>query len=638
VSKVKKKSNRFLKKIYSFIPYYPWIVVITAFVIYAHTIGMDYTLDDGIVITKNEFTQKGLAGIPEIFKYDTFYGCTAINTENLLVSGGRYRPLSLAFFAIEYQVFGLNAWIGHLMNIVYYALLGIVLLKVCKIIFRQGMPEKSSHLAALITTLFFVLHPVHTEVVANIKGRDEIFTMLFAMLAWYLLIRKPFSKLINAALVFSSFLLALLSKENAITFLAVIPLGSLFIFRNKVQEAFKEMIPVVLASAVFLVIRGLVIGNDLGFVSRELMNNPFLKWNGSTYSDFTFLEKMALIAASFAKYMQLLLFPHPLTHDYYPKQITASPLLVGFGLAAGVILLFLLFRYWKQNKVLAFGIAYFILTFSIVSNVIFPVGTIMSERFLFMSSFGIFLGLSSLLTPQIKKIKRTKNLFFILVVIFLLYGFKTVTRNTAWKDNHTLFFRDVETSTNSAKVHNAVGIISIEEAIAEKPVKQELLLKGIQYLDEAIEIHPGYKDAYLMSGYAQLFLGQFESAQQKFSKAKQITGSSSSFMERLLVAFRSAGKYLGETDGNISAAMYCLKEAEKIDPGDYETIQLLGVANGMQGFHSQAIVYFKKAVDQKPDDVQANFNLGTAYMNAGQTDLGNQFLEKARSIDPDYGN
>ena len=93
----------------------------------ANTITHDYTQDDAIVINDNEFTTQGFAGIPALLKYDTFRGFFKVDGKEKLVSGGRYRPLTPVMFAIEYQLFGYNPVIGHLLNILWFALLVLVL-------------------------------------------------------------------------------------------------------------------------------------------------------------------------------------------------------------------------------------------------------------------------------------------------------------------------------------------------------------------------------------------------------------------------------------------------------------------------------------------------------------------------------
>ena len=103
------------------------ILAALSIVLYANTITHDYTQDDAIVINDNEFTTQGFAGIPALLKYDTFRGFFKVDGKEKLVSGGRYRPLTPVMFAIEYQLFGYNPVIGHLLNILWFTLLVLVL-------------------------------------------------------------------------------------------------------------------------------------------------------------------------------------------------------------------------------------------------------------------------------------------------------------------------------------------------------------------------------------------------------------------------------------------------------------------------------------------------------------------------------
>ncbi|MEM6723190.1 MAG: tetratricopeptide repeat protein, partial [Bacteroidota bacterium] len=99
--------------------------LVFSFVLYGNTLFNGYAQDDSIVIIDNEFTKQGLAGWGKILTEDTFVGFFGVKKD--LVAGGRYRPFSLLTFALEYQIFGESPGISHLINILLYALTGIVL-------------------------------------------------------------------------------------------------------------------------------------------------------------------------------------------------------------------------------------------------------------------------------------------------------------------------------------------------------------------------------------------------------------------------------------------------------------------------------------------------------------------------------
>ena len=71
--------------------------------LYANTFQHDFAQDDAIVITDNMFTTEGFSGLSGLFQYDTFYGFFKEEGKDKLVSGGRYRPLTPAMFAVEYE-------------------------------------------------------------------------------------------------------------------------------------------------------------------------------------------------------------------------------------------------------------------------------------------------------------------------------------------------------------------------------------------------------------------------------------------------------------------------------------------------------------------------------------------------------
>ena len=137
-----------------------------AFALYANTLNHDYVLDDKAIITQNTFTQKGFSGIFDHLTHSYWYG---INNKD----AGNYRPMSGISFSIENALFGNNPTMGHLLNILFYALLCMVLYHWLRTL--QLMDQRW----LMLSIILFAAHPIHTEVVANIKSRDEIYALLF---------------------------------------------------------------------------------------------------------------------------------------------------------------------------------------------------------------------------------------------------------------------------------------------------------------------------------------------------------------------------------------------------------------------------------------------------------------------------
>jgi hypothetical protein len=160
------------------------------FLLYANTLSHDYALDDAIVIYDNEFTQQGLSGVDDLLRYDTFRGFFKVEGKDKLVSGGRYRPWTPILFALQVQFFGLNPMVGHFFNAFFYGLTGlliyVLLLQLLRVRFARGF----THWVALFTALIFLTHPLHTEVVANIKGADEMWALLGGLGALWASLRR----------------------------------------------------------------------------------------------------------------------------------------------------------------------------------------------------------------------------------------------------------------------------------------------------------------------------------------------------------------------------------------------------------------------------------------------------------------
>ena len=306
------------------------------------------------------------------------------------------------------------------------------------------------------------------------------------------------------AVSFVSFLLALLSKENAITFLAIIPF-SLYIFnKGKINQIVFSILPPIIASILFLYIRHRVLGDTLSTPILELMNNPFVH--------ATISQKYATIFYTLGIYIKLLFWPHPLTFDYYPYHIEIVNWSNPLAFCSGVVYLSLFcYMIWAiiKKQFHGFSALIYLASLSIVSNLFFPIGTFMNERFIFISSIGFVVFIAFLVTKTLPLfIKNEKKYMLVLSVllgpILLLSSYKIIDRNKAWKDDFTLFTTDVKVSGNSAKSTCSAGGKLYESAllIKDSVEKFKVLDQSVFYLQKAVIIHPTYNDALLLLGNA----------------------------------------------------------------------------------------------------------------------------------------
>jgi len=482
--------------------------MVAAFILYGVTVTYGYILDDEMVFWKNAYVKEGLKGISNIFAYDSFMGYFQ-NKENLmLLEGGRYRPLSLATFAVEVAIFGENhPNISHFINVLLYGLTGVLLYRLLVGLFPLGGTGVWYFSTALVGALIFIAHPIHTEVVANIKGRDEILALLCSLGALYASL-KYFDTQNKAWYWLSGLLLLLgmLSKENALTFVPVIPLTVWFFTRLPMNHVLRSVVPLVLAAVVFIVIRYAALGFmlDHGRAIKDLMNNPFI--------EMTRGEKFATIFLTLGWYVKLLFWPHPLTHDYYPyhvpkvnwsdwRPLLSLALYVGLGAWS--------FFNLKRRQVPAYAIVYWLLTLSIVSNLFVAVGTFMNERFAYMPSVAFALLAGWFLTQKLPGwLREQPQRPYLLGVgaaglIVGAFGFLTVKRVPVWKDVVALNTAAVRVSYNSARSH-CFYVTAIYENFYQKsknPTEKARWVDTMEYhINRSLEINPSYGSALVMKG------------------------------------------------------------------------------------------------------------------------------------------
>jgi protein O-mannosyl-transferase len=482
-----------------------FVITLLTIVLYIQTIGFDYILDDTMVIVKNQFTQRGINGIGDIFKYESFRGY--FGEQKKLLEGDRYRPLSIATFAIEKSVFEGSKEISHFINILLYALTGSLVFRVLLFMFPNGDSKKWYLSIPFMATMLFIAHPLHVEVVANIKGRDEIIAFMGEMVVLYFSF-KYISKNKNIYLIgsFVAFLIAILSKESAITFLAIVPLTLHFFTKATFSEKIKSTIPLVLGTVLYLFMRIKAIGYLLGSaVITDVMNNPFY--------GMPFAEKTATIFYTLLLYLKLLVFPHPLTHDYYPYQIpkmTWGDWQPVFSLLIYVFLIVIILRGVRFNdkeprKVAAYCAAFYLITLSIVSNLFVSVGTFMNERFVYHASLGFCIALAYFSSKNLGILVENKAigswLFGIIVVAFSI---KTLIRVPDWRNNSTLNRSAIQYSPNSARANCFYAVSIWEDTYSKLPKESDALQRKVvldsmkPYFEKSVSILPNYSAAQKM--------------------------------------------------------------------------------------------------------------------------------------------
>ncbi|MEP6793172.1 MAG: glycosyltransferase family 39 protein [Saprospiraceae bacterium] len=596
------------------------IIPILAFALYWMCLPYGYVLDDQIVITGNDYTKKGVSGIWEILSTESFSGY--FHGQQDLVAGARYRPLSIISFAVEQSLFGDNRIERHFINILLYGLIGLLIFRVLSILFPKKEAKNWLISIPFIAVILYILHPVHSEVVANIKGRDEIMTAIGAMGALYCVLRYLSSGKMNW-LIFSgvAMFLGLMAKENAVTFLAVIPLTMYFFTNAKMKDYVAALIPSFIAFIIYMIIRTNVIGYvfDSGKKITDLMNDPFIGMNTG--------ERYATILYTLGQYVRLLVYPHPLTHDYYPYHIPIMNFgkpgtLISLAIYLGLALLF--FKLWKRKSIYAWAIGFFVATVSIVSNLFFPVGTFMNERFIFIPSIA-FSVVCAWVFIQYGWNSEKKGVRFasiaILVFIMGAYIFKTYVRVPAWKDSLSLNGQAAMVSVNSARNNCFMGTALFEEARDMKendPAKKlELLQEADYYVDKSLAMYPTYSSAnQIKSGLvAERYLRDGD-------------------LQRLLDDFTTILNAAPHTEYVPQFLDYLNGRAPKESMIDFYYKTGYELLTKTKREYPTAVNILKLGEKIAPDDPRILFGLGKAFYGGGDQVQGTKYLERAYQINP----
>ncbi len=640
------------------IPYYILFAISAA--LYLNTIPNHYAIDDKMIIYKNIYTQKGVSGIGDILTKDAMAGMFGDDSNS--VAGGRYRPLSMISFAIEHEMFGANPHISHLINLLLYAISVVILYRLLLHLFREQKAGRWYAGVAFLSALIFAVHPLHTDAVANIKGRDEIMCFLFVLLAWEQSLRYvEVQKLRHLLVAFGWFLLAVFSKETAITFLFVIPI-SFYFFRNAhIKTYFKIFLPIVMASALYMIVRLSVIGNTFGQEITELMNNPFL--------GMSFAERYATVFYTLGIYLKLLFFPHPLTWDYYPYHIPV----IGFSdirallplfiyVVLGVIAVVGTFR----KSPYAFAIWVYLATLSITSNLLFSIGAFMSERFVYMSLLGFCLALAFAVNRYfLSTALRRKIAFVFLGVLVLAFSVRTVARNFNWKDNLTLFGHDVNISVNSAKGNSSYAseLYSLAEQQTDTAERNRILKQAIPYFEKALSIYPSYTESlirlgncyYIMHGDYKTMFAYYLKALSVDPESSDVWGNSIGVMvnnvndpqyeifywtevikrnTRRFEPFFFVGEHYRLLGQQPDSAVYYLSKAAAIAPNNFDVLKSLGIVYGSVNEFDKARDNLLKAVTIKTDDAECFRYIGLTYGVQGDDAKALEYFEKAYAINP----
>ncbi len=598
------------------------LIVVVIFVFYGNTINNGYSLDDIYVVQDNEQIQQGVAGLGDIF---TSFYATLKNDDGQTIRHG-YRPIVKVSYAIEYQFFGDNPTLHHFFNILYYVLAAILLYRVFRKLIRKVEPQ-----FILLGVLLWVMHPIHTEVVASLKNRDEILVVIFGILSLNFFIKyvdkEKFIYLVLASLFL---LLAYFSKASAMVFLGIIPLSIYFFRENSLKR-------ILIPTAVLLVVA--LIGFYFPKLILETQFRPVKFYENPLAGRSTLITRFAPSMAILFFYVRMLFVPYPMSFYYGYNQAE----LAGFGdwkMYAGFLIHGALFVYAvlniKKKTPLVYFIFFYLISISIYANLVKAVMGIVADRFLFTPSIGFSFALIFLFIRIEKKTKvirkRVPRMIYTLVVLVAIPSFfLTTSRNADWKSALSLMKADIDHLENSAKANflyaNTIRYEMIRSSnLSSQKRKNDLLLME-KYYKKAIDIYEGYYEAWNQLGELNMLMkGDLKTAEKCFNKAIY-------HHENYATPFANLGYLYNKQKDYTTAIDYYLK-ALKIDQSEIRTISNLANCYANVNDFESAFSWNKKIKELNATIELPYYNDGKFWIMQGDTLQGMKNWEKAIELNP----
>jgi protein O-mannosyl-transferase len=602
-----------------------FLLMAAAFLLYANTLWHGYAFDDSIVIVDNNFTKKGLAGIKELVSQDFFNGI--YGEKGMELTGGRYRPLSLVMFAVEYHYFPNQPFVGHFINVLFYSLtVGLLFFWLQKLFKQSHLTQISATTIAFIASLLFLAHPIHTEIVANIKSRDEImgfFFMLLALLSVDKIAKNEGSALsyLNAA---GCFMLALLSKENAIVFILIIPVLYQVFYKKSIAENINKNIILLATVFGYLLLRNSLVGSVAKETNLDIMENPLVGQNLN--------HVLGTVGIILSKYLLLSLAPITMSSDYSYNQIPIQNLLnVGSLAAWALYLLAGIYSIWAlfKRKWLAFPILLYLLPLGLVCNLLFNVGAPMADRFLYLSTAGLCIGLAGYFIFLIKistwvDFLKHKLLLLVIAIIFLCFSYHTFNRNKVWYNNETLFAADVKNSPNSAKIHYYYGNTMLKKYLdnPQDPKAKNYLDIAEKEMLRAYQINPKFPTNTYNVGLVYW-------NKENGKEAEKYLLALLSFLPTHINGNELLGKVYGRFLNNPPKAIYHLEkviyEFKKPNVDNYRS---LSIVYAQQNQLDKALNLCLEALKLAPEDAVTWQNLAAIYSARGEMDKAADAAQK----------
>lgn len=487
-----------------------------------------------------------------------------------------YRPITTLSYLFNYSVLGDRDqpsgyhWVNFFLHALNVALLFLLSLQ----LWKELWP--SAFVAGV-----WAVHPVLTESVTNIIGRSDLLAAASTMSGLLFYLKSTGSKgwpriAWLAALTTVTFI-GVFSKESAVAILGIVVLFELTWWKDRRQLRGLLFGCAAIAPALLVLFyqRSVVfagtVTTEAGFLDNPLAGTHFIT------------ARLTAIAVM-ARYLWLLVWPAQLSCDY---SFTAIPLTDGgvwdwIAWLTVVAVIGVVAWQFSRNRVVFFFAAFAFITFVPVSNLLFPIGTIMAERFLYLPAAAFAVSLVFAIYFAAERLGSRAAAPVVLCLIIAAVGIRTWNRNLDWQDDVTLWASAVQTVPRSFKGHAALAAALFESDPTHSNLGRviEEAEKSIAILDplpDASNSEVAYADAglYYMTKGSLLAPTDSEASIQAYERAQQLLKRGVAIDKTHYDQFKKKERALGKTDAEIPrpgfARLYANFAENSMQVGDEST-------------------------------------------------------------------
>ncbi|MEI6529562.1 MAG: tetratricopeptide repeat protein [Candidatus Falkowbacteria bacterium] len=422
-------------------PYF--LLFVLGFLLYTQALFFDFSyLDDQSLIIENAPIIGSFKNIGTVFTSDAFFSMTKYY----------YRPILNVSLMLDMHIAGMLPFIYHLSNILIHIL-------VAWLIYRLFIKLNYSRILAWLFAAIFIVHPVLTQAVAWIPGRNDSLLALFVLAAFNLFLEfKESPKLKYFVGYLACLLLALFTKETAALLPVIVIIYFLLIDRKKISKSDKWL----------LVFGSLAVG-IIWYIFRSfaLESDPL---------------SLKIVFDSVLRNAPALLVS--LGKVFLPFDLAVLPILADAKIVYGLIILPLLllalfFSKNKRSSYLLLGFSWFIL-FLLPSLVrLNPIDTPdFLEHRLYLPIIGLFIIIAEI--DWIKNFDFRKRISKIIAILLIVFFMALSYRHLQVFKNRISFWQSaVSTSPHSALANRNLGAMYYLDnnlVEAEKSYRQALAI------------------------------------------------------------------------------------------------------------------------------------------------------------------